>query len=462
VIDLSRAVAEHVTGATFVSLPDAAVAGAKRSLLDALGVTLAASTLGEGVRPFVDLVVAEGGAATSTVIGFGVKVPAAAAAFANGAMAHALDYEDAHDGALVHPSAPTVPAVLALAETRPTTGEEVLTAMAVGTDLVCRLGLALRSDPAERGWYPPVLLQAFGAAAGASRILGLDATATLDALSLTLTQVTGTSEMTRGARSVVRGVRDAFGAQAGVRAAQLAAAGVAGFDRPFEGEAGLFALYAEGRYEPAEILDDLGRRYEGARLTYKPWPSCRGTHAAIEAALLMREDGLVAGDIGDVVVVGAPLNRMLCEPLQQRMNPATAIDAKFSLPYTVGRAIVHGNVGLDAFAPEALRDPRVLAVAQRVRYQVDPDESPGAATRCRLEVTTPSGNRSVVVDPAPGGPDRPMSDRDLRRKFVDNASHSATSLSDEQLARIIDVTASLESCVDVGRDLMEQLRPRVV
>jgi len=462
VIELSRAVAEHVAGATFDSLPDEAVRGAKRSLLDALGVTLAASTLGEGVRPFVDLVVADGGAATSTVIGFGVQVPAAAAAYANGAMAHALDFEDAHDGALVHPSAPTVPAVLALAETVPTTGEEVLTALAVGTDLVCRLGLALRSDPAERGWYPPVLLQAFGAAAGASRVLGLDATATLDALSLTLAQVTGTSEMTRGARSVVRGVRDAFGAQAGVRAAQLAAAGVAGFDRPFEGAAGLFALYAEGLYEPDEILAELGQRYEGARLTYKPWPSCRGTHAAIEAALRMRADGLVADDIDDVVVVGAPLNRMLCEPVEQRRNPSTAIDAKFSLPYTVGRAIVHGDVGLDAFAPEALRDPLVLAVAQHVRYQIDPDDSPGAATRCRLEVRTGAGTRSVVVDPAPGGPDRPMSDSDLRAKFVDNASHSATSLSDDQVARIVDVTASLESCVDVGRDLMALLRSRSV
>jgi 2-methylcitrate dehydratase PrpD len=462
VIDLSRAVAEHVAGATFDSLPDAAVSGAKRSLLDALGVTLAASTLGEGIRPFVDLVVADGGTATSTVVGFGVKVPAAAAAFANGAMAHALDYEDAHDGALVHPSAPTVPAVLALAESRPTTGEEVLTALAVGTDLVCRLGLALRSDPAERGWYPPVLLQAFGAAASASRLLGLDATATLDALSLTLAQVTGTSEMTRGARSVVRGVRDAFGAQAGVRAAQLAAAGVAGFDQPFEGEAGLYALYSDGLYEPAEILDDLGRRYEGARLTYKPWPSCRGTHAAIEAALLMRADGLVADDIVDVLVVGAPLNRMLCVPVEQRRKPTTAIDAKFSLPFTVGRAIVHGEVGLDAFTPGALRDPAVLAVAQRVRYQVDPDDSPGAVTRCRLEVRTGSGTRSVVVDPAPGGPDRPMSDGDLRAKFVDNASHSAVSLADDQVARIVDVIAILESCVDIDVDLMAHLRPSVV
>ena len=218
-MDLSATLATHVARTSFEDLPPAAVAGAKRSLLDALGVTLAASTLGEGCRPFVDLVLADGGAPVSTVVGFGRKVPPAAAALANGAMAHALDYEDAHDGALVHPNAQTVPAVLALAETRPTSGREVLTAMAVGCDLVCRLGLALRDDPARFGWYPPAILQAFGAAAGAARVLGLDAGATLDALSLTLAQATGTAEMTRGARSVVRGVRDAFGAHAGVLAA---------------------------------------------------------------------------------------------------------------------------------------------------------------------------------------------------------------------------------------------------
>jgi 2-methylcitrate dehydratase PrpD len=457
VTELSQAIAEHVASATVESLPPGAVAGARRSLLDALGVTLAASTLGDGVGPFVDLVVADGGAPTSTVIGYGHKVPAAAAAFANGAMAHALDYEDAHDGALVHPNATTVPAVLALAETRRASGREVLTAMAVGCDLVCRLGLALRADPAEDGWYPPAILQPFGAAAGAARMLGLDADATLDALSLTLTQITGTAEMTRGARSVVRGVRDAFGAQAGVRSAQLAAAGVHGFDHPFEGGSGLFALYARSRFEPAELLDELGDRYEGAFLTYKPWPTCRGTHAAIEAALSMRAGGLDVDSVTEIVVTGAPLNRMLCEPAEQRRAPAVAIDAKFSLPFTIGRALVHGTVGLDAFTPDALRDPDVLGLAGLVRYEIDPDESPGAATRCRLAVTTRDGMTTATVDPAPGGPERPMSDEDLRAKFVANAHHARTPMTASRIDEIAGAVDRLDTSDDVARDLMALL-----
>lgn len=451
--DLSAALAEHVASASFDSLPGEAISGARRSLLDALGVTLAASTLGDGVVPFVELAVADGGARTSTIIGFGQKVPAAAAAFANGAMAHALDFEDAHDGALVHPNAPTIPAVLALAEARRSSGQEVLAAIAVGCDLVCRLGLALRSDPARAGWYPPAILQPFGATAGAARILGLDADATLDALSLTLAQVAGTAEMTRGVRSVVRGVRDAFGAQVGVRSAQLAAAGVRGFDRPLEGESGLFALYAEGRFEPAALLDELGTRYEGAALTYKPWPSCRGTHAAIEAALRLRAE-VDVDSVTDIVVTGARLNRMLCEPADQRCAPAVAIDAKFSLPFTIGRALVHGEVALDAFTSDALRDGRVLALARRVRYRIDPDESSGAVTRCRLEVTTWDGTTSTMVATAPGGPDRPMSDDDLRAKFVANARHAHASLSEPLVGEIAVAVDHLHESSDVARDLM--------
>lgn len=221
----------------------------------------------------------------------------------------------------------------------------------------------------------------------------------------------------------------------------------------------MYALYAEGRWEPADLFDDLGRRYEGAHLTYKPWPSCRGTHAAIDAALQVRDQGLRAGDVDDVLVVGAALNRMLCEPAEQRRRPRTAIDAKFSLPFTIGRALVHGSVDLGAFAPDALADTEVLTVADRVRYEVDPDESPGAAVRCRLEVRTVDGaSARVVVDTAPGGPDRPMSDADLRAKFLANAAHAARALPDEVPERIVELVGGFERHDDGPRQLGAILR----
>ncbi|MBK5221838.1 MAG: MmgE/PrpD family protein [Acidimicrobiia bacterium] len=338
----------------------------------------------------------------------------------------------------------------------------MLTALAVGCDLVCRLGLALEEDPATHGWYPPAILQPFGAAAGAARVLGLDDAVTLDALSLTLAQVTGTAEMTTGARSLVRGVRDGFGAHAGVLAAQLASHGVHGFDRPFEGDVGLFALYAGGLSRGEVLLDQLGERFEGAHLGYKLWPSCRGTHAAIAASLELRERGIVAETITDIVVVGSSLNRMLCEPREQRIAPRTAIDAKFSLPFTVARAIVHGTVGLDAFSAESLADPQVRQVAARVRYAVDENDGPGAATRCRLELTTDGGDtHRIVVDAAPGGAGTPMSDEVLEAKFRANAAHSVVPLTAGAIDAIVAAVASLDQSADVGHDLLDLLRADV-
>ncbi len=456
---LSHRIAHHVATVSLESIPLDALDAARRSLLDALGVMLAASTMGEGCRAFAEIAIADGGQPTSTIVGFAARVPPGAAALANGAFAHALDYEDAHDTALVHPNAQTIPAVLALAEAQRASGAEVLAAIAVGSDLVCRLGLALREDPARFGWYPPPILQAFGAAAGAARILRLGPEATLDALSLTLAQVTGTAEMTRGARSVVRGVRDGFGASAGVLAARLAQAGVAGFDAPFEGESGLYALYAAGSYDRAKLISDLGERYEGANVAFKPWPSCRGTHAAIRAALAHRAAGVVAQQIDDVLVVGSSLNHMLCEPAEQRRSPATAIDAKFSIPYTVAQALVHGEVGLDAFESAALADPAVLEMANKVRYEIDPDDSPGAATRARLMITTTDGARHEVAAVAPGGIDDPLTDESLVSKFRANARLAAVPLSEATIAAVVSAVSFIERSPDIAADLMALLGP---
>ena len=303
--NVSQAIANYIASARFEDLPAEAAEAAKKSLLDTVGVMLAATTLGEGCRHFVELALEAGGRAESTVIGYGAKVPSFMAAFANGSMAHALDYEDTHDRALVHPSAATVPAALAVAEAvGGVNGKKLVTAVAVGNDLVCRLGLAARVDPREYGWYMPPILGAFGAAAAACHLLGLDEERVLAALSLTLCQATCSAELVHSPRSAVRSVRDAFSAKAGVLAALLAEKGVVGFERPIEGAAGLYASFFRGQYDPAVLLEGLGRVFEGAKVSYKPWPSCRGTHGYIEAVLELRKEcSLQAEDVREIKVI---------------------------------------------------------------------------------------------------------------------------------------------------------------
>jgi len=199
---LSDRIAHHV--ASLDVLPPSALAAAKRALLDAVGVMLGASGIAPEAAPFVR-VARSAGAGPCSVLGTTARVAAPMAALANGALAQALDYEDAFDLAPGHPNASLVPALLALAQSEaPVDGLRFAIALAIGGDLACRLGLALRTPMEAGGWYPPPILAGFGAAAGAARLLRLSASQVRDALSLMLTE---------GASGVV--VRDADGKATG-------------------------------------------------------------------------------------------------------------------------------------------------------------------------------------------------------------------------------------------------------
>ena len=185
--------------------------------------------------------------------------PPAAAALANGALSHALDYEDAFDAAPVHPNASLIPAVLALAQARaPVSGRELIAAVAVGCDLACRMGLSLRQPLEQGGWYPPPILGAVGAVAGAARLLRLSPRQLLDAWSLLLLQNSCSGEIIHSPDSTIRAVREAFPAQAAVNCVLLAEAGIQGFSAPLEGTAGFFRLFAGGNYSVEELLQRPG------------------------------------------------------------------------------------------------------------------------------------------------------------------------------------------------------------
>ena len=447
----SLTLAKHIADTNFDDLPGNATDAAKKSFLDAVGVTLAAGTLGEGCKAFVDLAVAAGGKKESTVLGFGVKVPAFMAAFANGSMAHALDFEDAHDRAPVHPNAATIPAALAVAESiGNVSGREFATAIVLGCDLVCRLGLALNENPLEDGWYIPPILGAFGATAAACKLLDLTAEQIVDAFSLTLCQATCSAELTHSPHSVVRSIRDAFSAKAGVLSALLAKQGVAGFRQPIEGKAGLYSLYARGNYDPMMLTNELGRIFEGANVSFKPWPSCRGTHSYIDAVLQIKDAyNLKPGDVEAIKVVVSPVNIMLCEPLEGKQNPVTAIDAKFSLPFVVATALLYGRVTLDHFTPQALAEQDVLEVARKVTYEVDTGLSLKEAVRGFLQIDTRNETLSKRVDFPYGHPRNPISQEALVSKFMDCAKHSARRISKRKLNEIVGLILNLEQVENI-------------
>lgn len=453
VTGLSSALAAFVAETMYDDLPVRSREMAKRCVLDAVGVSLAA-TRAEVCRPFRELAIEQGGRPECTLLGSDVRVPAAAAAFANGALAHALDFEDSHDGALLHPNAPTIPGVLAVSEAYgPISGRDVITAVALGCDVACRMGLALDVALDRYGWYPPPLIAAFGATAAVGKLLKLDAAQLVDAFSLALCQATCSAELKTSPHSDVRAIRDAFPAQLAVTSALLARKGVRGFDRPLEGAAGFFALYARGAYTANVLTDALGERFEIDRISFKPWPSCRGTHAFIEVAqVLARAHELDTRAIASIELVGSRINRMLADPLAQKQRPATAIDAKFSLPFTVAVAFQRGTVTLDDFSAAALQDEATLELAARVNYAVSetlPDK--GIETlRAAMTIRMQDGRSFAIEIAEPLGSERrPVDDDLLIGKFRDCARRASHRPSAESIDAWVRQLLSLEECNDM-------------
>lgn len=455
---ISGRLAAYVAETRYEDLPEAAVTGAKRSLLDAIGVSLGASGLGEGVSAFVEIALKSSADGPCDIFGEEKRVSAGAAAFANGAMAHALDFEDALDGAPLHPNAALTPAVLALAQARGgVSGRELLTALAVGCDVAGRVAMSLRTPMEQGGWYPPPILGGLGAAAGAAKILHLNARQVLDTVSLMLCQSACSGEIKHAPDSVIRAVRDAFPAQAAVHAATLAAAGVRGFDAPFEGENGFFRLFAGGNYDAGQLLADLGVHFWGASLSYKPWPSCRGTHAFIEAALDLR-NAVDPHQITAIALRGHPVQSMLAAPIESKRAPATAIDAKFSLPFTTALAFLRGNVTLDDFNPAALADASVLDLARRVSFAVDPAIASPVAGAMAVHLRDGSMIERSVTIPR-GAPQAPLSWAELVAKAAQCAAHAKTPLPASRFAELFSVIATLENQADAAAALFGALRP---
>jgi 2-methylcitrate dehydratase PrpD len=425
---LSDQICLHASSVRFSQLPPRTVEFARFAVLDGLGVMLAASGLSVDAVPFANLALAAGGRPQASLIGRGSRVPMAAAALANGALSHALDYEDAFDAAPTHPNASLLPAAFAICEADPSlSGADLLAAVAVGCDLVCRFALAVRQPLEAGGWYPPPIFGAFGATAAVARLLRLDAARTRDAFSLLLCQNVCPGEIKYSRDTVMRAVREAFPAQAAVNAGLLAREGTRGFEEPFEGKAGFFQLFAGGKFDPEELTRDLGRQFWIEQLSFKPWPCCRGTHAFIEAAAhLAARPGFDPAEIDAIKLEGAEVHRMLMEPGAQRRAPRTAIDAKFSLPFTVALALHGDPVNLGSFSPEALTDQRILSLAAKTAFESVPRfKGQAAAGGVTLKFINGLELKQDVLSAA-GAPDRPLSREQLIAKFLDCAIRASS------------------------------------
>ncbi len=461
--DFAVALARLACGISIADLPVPVIAAAKANIFDTLACAAAGSSA-PAVGDARELALEWRGAPQATILAFGDKVPAHHAAWVNGTMAHARDYDDTHDAAVLHAGVSVVPAALAAAELRGgARGAEFIAAVAAGLETICRLGVATRIGIIESGFIYTPLFGHFAATVAAGRVLGLDVAQMVNALGVAYSQVAGNHQVTRDG-ALTKRMQPGFAAQSALVSVQLARRGVRGAQATFEGVDGFLRVYLRDRCDRDALRDRLGERYEFVELSYKPYPCCRFNHTAIDAALALRASADARPE--RIRRIRAAVNRQafeaVCTPVDVRKAPHTVVHAQFSIPFTVAAALVDGSVRLGHFDEASLHREDILALAQRVEAVVDDDiEREWSRNISPTELTvelTDGTTKSIRVDWPLGHPRRPMSAADFDAKAVDCFCAAARPLRGSAPRELRELIDGLESVADI-RSLIHVLEP---
>jgi 2-methylcitrate dehydratase PrpD len=359
-----------------------------------------------------------------TALGHARALDAAGAAFVNGTAAHGEDFDDTFEGGPVHAGAVVVPAVLAVCEREKLSGEAALRGIAVGVELMCRASLVAPKLIHEAGFHPTAVLGAMAAAAAAATSLALSKKQFVNALGIAGSMAGGIIEyLAEGAWT--KRLHPGWAAQSGIRAADLARQGFVGPRTVFEGTHGLyhgFAHTTQGDW--GRLVDGFGSRWISESLAFKVYACGTMTHPYIDCAVRLSRT-TTAEDIVEIVCEAAEGTvHRLWEPLAAKQRPPNAYAAKFSQPYCIAAGFVLGHAGLDAFTEERVRDPRLLALAAKVRYEVDPDNPYPDEFTGHVKLVLKNGTAvEERQDHFRGGAHEPLSRADLEEKFRLNCAH---------------------------------------
>ncbi|MFQ5343068.1 MAG: MmgE/PrpD family protein [Anaerolineae bacterium] len=448
--------ARNFASITYDDLPSKVVAATKNEILDLLAVAVGGSSRA-GVEELRQLVTDWGGKQEATVFGWGHRLPAFHAAQLNATMAHALDFDDTHDTAVMHPGVVIIPVCLVLAERQGgVSGQEFITAVALGVDMMCRLGLATVPHSGNRidtGWHLTVLYGFLAAAGVAGRLLGLDEDGIVDALGIAYHQASGNGQCVLDG-ALTKRMGPGFAARGGIVAALMAEKGITGARNCLEGKYGLFNQYHQGGYDPEALTAGLGKDYEGVNVSIKPYPCCRGTHTAIDAALsLVSTHTIKAGDVKEIsVYTGQGSYSVLSTPLEIKSRPRNAVDSQFSIPWSVAVAVARGRVTMADFIEEAIESREILDVSEKIRVELDSGLSRRSGVEpARVTITTMRGGQyTEEVEHPLGSPERPMTWNDLEKKLSGCSSYGARRLAERNVKKLAELLGHLEELGDVG------------
>ncbi len=428
---LAESYAEFAAGADYDAIPDAVRRAAMWHIVDALGATIAATApgeeAGEALRAVAECWRADDGGAS--VVGTGQRLRPEMAALVNGSLGQALEMDDKHGPSLARPGSTVIPAALAVAEARGLTLRDLVTAVVVGYEVMIRLGFVGGKRFLARGYHTSSLLAPFGSAAAIGALNRLPAARIVDAFGIAGTLASGIQESTRtGATSKI--VHGGWGAHGGIVAADLAACGITGPASVFEGDMGFFLSHLsplDGELDWARGVDGLGEEWLLPDTAVKPYPCCQLLHSFIDGAKELRAELADAGvAVREIERIDARLAEpgltLVTQPLDRKLAPREAHEARFSLPFVVAHTLVHGEVDASTFTAAALRDETVRSLALKVVPGEDPESDYPAHDPADIAVVAGGRTFHRRVRFHPGSPERPLLPADILDKFERNTA----------------------------------------
>ncbi len=449
---LALQVARFAVNTEYSNLPPELVENSKTFMLDLLGCIIGAKHIASS-QTISKVVLGLGGQPQSTVIGYTTKTSAPMAAFINGTTGHAFDMDDDHREGTLHCSVAVFPAVLSVAEQLCATGKDVITAYALGCELMIRLGESFLGQTYYQGFHPTGTTGVFGAALGAGKILGMNAEKLAAAQGIAGSQAAGLLEW-KADGSWTKRFQAGHAAKAGVISALLAREGYTGPATIYEGKDGFVKAYSyKDQYDVNKIVQNLGTKWELNDNSIKPHSCCRFACPIVDAGLeIAKNNDFNPEDIEDILVkCNNWMITILTQPVERKYNPETVVDCQFNLPYAAAVSIMKKRASVPEFTDEAIKDPAVRALMQKVRYELDPEAEKVYPEKypSTMIVTLKDGHRfTSYIEYPKGDPENPVTRDELLDKFRLLAGFH---LPGKKVEQVIEVVSNLEDLKDINK-----------
>ena len=436
-VPVTKEFASFVAYTTVRTLTSEVKAKLKELLLDYVGVAYAASRQSESSEKIYKAIKALGGEnGSNTVLCKGPKFTAPYAALLNGAFGHSFDFDDTHLTGVLHPGVAVIPAALAEAETKKSSGESLLLALAVGYEVTCRLGTALSDKSYARGFHNTGTAGIFGAVAAICKLRNLEPKAIEMAFGIAGSKAAGSMQYLENG-SWNKRLHPGFAAHDAFTCVALAEAGVIGALKIFEGELGFLHAYTTNEsIDYASLTHDLGLEWVFMSTALKPFPGCRMTHTAIEIAGKLRDTNRPAQEIDHITIYIKPECYLLVgNPIPNKIHPENEVDAQFSIYYQTAVALLDGsNTGYRAYS--RLQDRDVHDLLDKITVEKD---SSFKSMETRITIKWTDGKESTEFMEAPLGEEsNPFSREKIMEKYMSLVSPICGEQRATQIVEVID------------------------